>query len=231
MVLKASLLRASSASNVARPTEQNYRAADFPPPYFFVLISLLLDEPQRVALPGANNPAREMKPIRSSLVTALLAALLLTGCEGITTERADGKSYEEKEIESIGKLFGEISFGGAVRSEDTGGASGIGVNGLLWRASLDTLSFLPLASADPFGGVIITDWYSPPESPNERFKVTAYILGRQLRSDGVRVAVFRQELTDGRGWVDSPVEDQTRSKLEGAILNRARELRIASADQ
>ncbi|MCZ6453451.1 MAG: DUF3576 domain-containing protein, partial [Alphaproteobacteria bacterium] len=116
-------------------------------------------------------------------------------------------------------------------SEDPGGGSGIGVNGLLWRASLDTLSFLPLSSADPFGGVIITDWYSPPESPNERFKVTAYILGRQLRSDGVRVAVFRQQLTDGRGWVDSRVGDQTGAKLEGAILTRARELRIASADQ
>ena len=171
-----------------------------------------------------------MKPIRSSLVTALLAALLLTACEGIETERADGKSHEDKERESVGKLFGDISFGGAVRSEDAGG-SGIGVNGLLWRASLDTLSFLPLASADPFGGVIITDWYSPPESPNERFKVTAYILGRQLRSDGVRVAVFRQELTDGRGWVDSRVEGQIGPKLEGAILSRARELRIASADQ
>ena len=172
-----------------------------------------------------------MKPIRSAIISAFFAALLLTACEGIETERATGESEADKIRKSGGKLFGDINLIGPDRDEDTSGASGIGVNGLLWRASLDTLSFLPLASADPFGGVIITDWYSPPESPNERFKVTTYILGRQLRSDGVRVAVFRQELSEGRGWVDSKVEDQTGAKLEGAILSRARELRIASTDQ
>jgi len=173
-----------------------------------------------------------MKPIRSALISPLFAALLLTACEGVPFERADGKSYEDKEKESAGTLFGNINLlGGVDDSADPGSGSGIGVNGLLWRASLDTLSFLPLASADPFGGVIITDWYSPPESPNERFKVTAYILGRQLRSDGVRVAVFRQELVDGKGWIDSRVENQTGAKLEGAILSRARELHIASADR
>jgi len=172
-----------------------------------------------------------MKPIRSAIISAFFATLLLTACDGIKTERADGESEADKIRKSGGKLFGDINLIGPDRSDDAGGASGIGVNGLLWRASLDTLSFLPLASADPFGGVIITDWYSPPESPNERFKVTTYILGRQLRSDGVRVAVFRQELSKGRGWVDSKVEDQTGPKLEGAILSRARELRIASTNQ
>ena len=164
------------------------------------------------------------------LAAAVVAAFALVACDGIETERADGKSFEDKVKEGDGKLFGDITLIGPARDEDSGGASGIGVNGFLWRASLDTLSFLPLASADPFGGVIITDWYSPPESPNERFKVTTYILGRQLRSDGVRVAVFKQELADGRGWIDSQVASQTGAKLEGAILSRARELRIASAE-
>lgn len=171
-----------------------------------------------------------MKRSRSSIIPVLLSAFLLTACDGVPTERADGKSVEDKDRESKGKLFGDINLLGPDRNEDAGGASGIGVNGFLWRASLDTLLFLPLSSADPFGGVIITDWYAPPESPNERFKVTTYILGRQLRSDGVRVAVFRQKFADGR-WTDSQVEDQTGAKLEGAILSRARELRIASSDQ
>jgi len=109
---------------------------------------------------------------------------------------------------------------------DTGG--GIGVNAFLWRASLDTLSFMPLASADPFGGVIITDWYAPPGLANERFRVTAYILGRQLRSDGVRVVVFRQEARAGGGWVDVPVSASTAAELEDQVLNRARELRSQS---
>jgi len=172
-----------------------------------------------------------MKPIRSAIISAFFATLLLAGCAGIATERPDGEGADDKIKKGDGKLFGDINLLGPDRNEDEGGASGIGVNALLWRASLDTLSFLPLASADPFGGVIITDWYSPPESPNERFKVTTYILGRQLRSDGVRVSVFRQELSSGRGWVDSKVEDQIGPRLEGAILNRARELRIASASQ
>ena len=68
----------------------------------------------------------------------------------------------------------------------------LGVNSYLWHASLDTLAFMPLQSADPFGGVIITDWYSAPENPNERMKVTIYILDRRLRADGLKIAVFRQ---------------------------------------
>jgi hypothetical protein len=86
---------------------------------------------------------------------------------------------------------------------------------------------MPLASADPFGGVIITDWYSPPETQGERFKVTVYILGRDLRADGVRAAVFRQNRDAANGWIDAKVDQKTAIDLENAILTRARQLRIA----
>jgi hypothetical protein len=109
---------------------------------------------------------------------------------------------------------------------------GIAVNAFLWRASLDTVSFMPLASADPFGGTIITDWYSPPESPNERLKVQITILDRDLRADGVRASVFRQTLSAGnRGWVDATVDPRTGLELENQILTRARQLRIAQTGQ
>ena len=122
-------------------------------------------------------------------------------------------------------------FGGGQKKKDEGGGSGgIGVNSFLWRATLDTISFMPLASADPFGGVIITDWYSPPQSPQERFKVNVYILGRTLRADGVRAAVFRQR-QGGTGWVDAPVASGTATELENAILTRARQLRIAQSGE
>jgi hypothetical protein len=114
---------------------------------------------------------------------------------------------------------------------DSNGGVGIGVNSYLWRASLDTISFMPLSSADPFGGVVITDWYTPPGSPEERFKVNLFILGQQLRADGVRVAVFRQRRTVDGGWLDAPVESKTATDLENAILARARQLRINSAPQ
>src|SRR4051794_12903403 len=100
----------------------------------------------------------------------------------------------------------------------------IGVNSYLWRATLDTLSFAPMAQVDSNGGVIVTDWYSNPNSPNERVKVTATILDRDLRADALRVAASRQVLQGGI-WVDAPVSAATVQRLEEIILTRARDLR------
>lgn len=123
---------------------------------------------------------------------------------------------------------GLFSFGKSNRdtgSGGTGGAgTGIGVNAFLWRGALDTISFMPLASADPFGGVIITDWYAPPGTSGERFKATVYILSKDLRSDGVRVNIYRQVQQNGQ-WVDATVSDQTVGEIENKVLDRARRLR------
>ncbi|HKK22260.1 MAG TPA: DUF3576 domain-containing protein [Pseudohaliea sp.] len=118
-------------------------------------------------------------------------------------------------------------FGGDEQGGGGPGEPGIAVNSFLWRASLDTVSFMPIASADPFGGVILTDWYSPAQTPDERFKLNVYILDRQLRADGIRVAVFRQERRGGE-WVDAEVAEATGRELEDTILTRARQLRVAA---
>ncbi|MBS0334030.1 MAG: DUF3576 domain-containing protein [Proteobacteria bacterium] len=107
-------------------------------------------------------------------------------------------------------------------------AAQIGVNGYLWRATLDTLSFMPLASADPYGGVIITDWYENPEKPNERFKITVYILDARLRADGLNVAVFRQNRDASGQWIDAPSAGQTETDIENAILTKARQLKLSN---
>ena len=112
--------------------------------------------------------------------------------------------------------------------EDSAPDSGIGVNSFLWRASIDTISFMPVNSADPFGGVIITDWHANAEAPNERFKLNVYILGRTLRADGIRVALFRQVLNRGGQWLDASVAEEAQVKIEDAILTRARQLRSAA---
>ena len=114
-------------------------------------------------------------------------------------------------------------------AEDDDGSSGVSVNSYLWRASLDTVSFMPLASADPFGGVILTDWYTAPETPDERYKVNVFILGKQLRSDGVRVRVFKQVAYKG-SWQDTEVGNDTGRQLEDTILTRARQLRSAAEE-
>jgi hypothetical protein len=123
------------------------------------------------------------------------------------------------------------------RDNDNGSSSagsaveeGIGVNSFLWRASLDTLNFMPLASADPFGGVIITDWYSDPTTPTERFKATVYILDTRLRADALNVSIFRQQ-QQGGAWVDATVDPATEIQIENAILTRARQLRLGQLPQ
>ena len=100
----------------------------------------------------------------------------------------------------------------------------IGVNSYLWRASLETLSFMPLTQADSAGGVIVTDWYANPQNPNERVKVSVSILDQDLRADALRVAASREVLQGGT-WIAAPVQAATVQKLEDIILTKARDLR------
>lgn len=168
------------------------------------------------------------------LFVLLMSCLYLSSCSAIpegeakypTGANRGGLDNQNAIYEKQSSIFGKngLSILGG-KSDDNSGDSGIGVNSFLWRAALDTISFMPLASADPFGGTIITDWYSPAETPNERFKLNVFILDKQLRSDGVSVKVFRQNLKGG-SWRDSTATDTTARQLEEAILTRARQMRV-----
>ncbi len=172
---------------------------------------------------------------RAIILVAILGSLItLSGCgtetdarypEKVGKHRYDPAPTGPKKDESLFGTGGIFGFGGGGKSE---GGGGIGVNSYLWRASLDTIAFMPLASADPFGGVIITDWYINPAHPNERFKMTVYILDKRLRADGVKVSVFRQEQGPGGAWTDAPSNAETGVRVENSILTRARQLRIDS---
>ncbi len=115
-----------------------------------------------------------------------------------------------------------------ITAAKTAQTAGIGVNSYLWRASLDTLAFMPLSSADPWGGTIITDWYINPSQPRERLKATVYILDTRLRADGLNVTVFKQVKDASGDWVDAPVSNQTEIDIENSILTRARQLRLSN---
>tara|TARA_A100000164_G_scaffold229786_1_gene203849 strand:- start:24 stop:584 length:561 start_codon:yes stop_codon:yes gene_type:complete len=173
------------------------------------------------------------------LSIALSSSFILSACGGPDVEYnyprrgAGGVPTYEKEKTGI---FGEggltiFNSEGSSSDRNSGGSSGIGVNSFLWRASLDTVAFMPLISADPFGGVILTDWYGPPDSVNERYKITLFILGTTLRSDGVRAQVFKQKRSTGKGWKDASPDETLDRDLENAILTRARQLRITSAQK
>lgn len=153
-----------------------------------------------------------------SFVAAAGLALFAAGCGG-------SRDAAEEDVASQDNGFSLPGFGGG----DAPPAD-IGVNSFLWRASLETLDFMPLASADPFGGVIVTDWYSAPEEPDERFKATVYILDTRLRADGLNVSIHRQLFDEARGWQDAGVDSSTEIQIENAILTRARQLRIATLE-
>jgi hypothetical protein len=128
----------------------------------------------------------------------------------------------------LGVGLGGCSHGRKANAAAISQNGALGVNSFLWRATLDTLAFMPLASADPYGGVVITDWYINPEKPDERFKATVYILDTRLRADGLNVSVFKQVKDASGQWVDSNVAGQTDTDIENAILTKARQLRLST---
>ncbi|HYD06675.1 MAG TPA: DUF3576 domain-containing protein [Reyranella sp.] len=168
----------------------------------------------------------------------LAAAVAACGDPDAVKEKRSGPSGDRSRrdataglggrVQEEGSLFGPGGLLGSRAERKQPGSDGVAVNAFLWRASLDTINFIPLVSADPFGGVIITDWYTPAEQPSERMKVQVTILDRELRADGVRVSVFKQtQNARGGGWVDAQVDQRTNTEIENAILTRARQLRIA----
>ncbi len=162
--------------------------------------------------------------VRAALVVGAVAAL--AGCGGAQPQQTQVFDPQTSNLPGAmatntgGNLF---TFG---KGSGGGGASNgaqIQVNAYLWRASLDTLAFMPLVSADPFGGVIITDWYTPPATPGERFKADAYILSKTMTANAVQVSVFHQ-VQQGGTWVDAPADPAVASGLEDRILAQAADL-------
>lgn len=149
------------------------------------------------------------KRVPALLVSTVMASVFLTACGTLGI----GKSKAEKQARAV----------------STAQAPNMGVNSFLWRASLETLNFMPLEQVDPFGGVIVTDWYASAEAPNERFKANVYILDTNLRADALKTSIFKQTRTAG-GWQDASVDADTARQIENAILTRARQLYISTVD-
>jgi hypothetical protein len=164
----------------------------------------------------------------------VVAGGLLSACEGVKSEArypdrrsGDGDLIYHGERDTIfgkGKSIGLFS-----KDKNKDAVAGITVNPFLWRAALDTVSFMPLASADPFGGTILTDWYEAPETPGERLKANIFVLGQELRTDALKITLFRQTMQNG-AWRDATVDPATVTALENTVLTRARELRVATKE-
>lgn len=160
----------------------------------------------------------------------LAASLSVTACGNIEKEAkyptGSDRIFDQSEIyEDEEGIFGQDGIR-VLGNDDKGpGDNVITVNSYLWRAALDTISFMPLTSVDPFGGVILTDWYSANSSGKERFKLNVLVLGQALRADGIKVSVFRQTKR-GNGWRDAGSDSSMSRQIEDSILTRARQLRV-----
>lgn len=162
-----------------------------------------------------------------------LAALGVAGCSGENPEPIPqgpaGRAAQGSVFGDGGASIANILSGDAFGSGEEQGDQ-IPVNRFLWQGALDTLSFLPLASTDPFTGVIATDWGAAPERPGERFKVTAYMVSPALAASSLKVAVYREVRSPDGLWIPAAVDPQTARQLEDAILTRARQIRIADLE-
>ncbi len=137
-------------------------------------------------------------------------------------------------LQTGGGLFknGGISvdgiLGGDNKNSNNVGTFGMPINTFLWRGALDTISFMPLNSADPIGGTILTDWYSTSNNQNERCKLNIFISGNQLKTQNLKVTSFCQAFKNQR-WINTEVDPDNNIKLENAILNKAKKLRLQSS--
>ena len=153
---------------------------------------------------------------------SLGTVLMLSSCSGLK------RTPVEQPDEPISVITGKP---GGTKLSDLGkkdqSGDSLPVNALLWRAALDIASFVPLDDVDTFGGSIVTEWHQPKATPNQRLKLTMFVIGRELRSDAITVRAYIQNLI-GTEWVDAGRDEALGRKLEDLVLTRARELRAAA---
>ena len=171
--------------------------------------------------------------VKSVFFAVFSGFFALAGCKGADVEykypeKVRGKyemPSERNKADRENKLFGSDGFA-LFYKEKHEESSALGVNVYLWRAALETLSFMPLASADSAGGVILTDWYEA--AKGERFKMTVLITSKSLRADALKVSVFKQILNDRGEWSDAAADPVLTKDTENAVLTRARQLYLAT---
>ena len=101
----------------------------------------------------------------------------------------------------------------------------VNVNGYLWRATLNILSFVPLISTDALSGTIITDWYVNKNIQNQRLKITVNINTNELKSESIKIKVEIQNFKNNI-WSQPLTSNSLATQIEDSILNEARNLKL-----
>lgn len=173
--------------------------------------------------------------LKNSFYLSSALIFLLSACQNSPDLSGDSSaplSREDQRKRTFGNVLGDefLNFGGKKSQQGEGGSGYSNVNPCLWRASLETIRFMPLVSSDAAGGVIVTDWYSSPQTPNERIKVTIFITNYQLRADAIQVDIFKQN-RKGDSWVSVNVDKKVKTDMEDLILSTARKIHIKNVQQ
>ena len=127
------------------------------------------------------------------LILLIMSSFFLNGCNGMPG--GDARKYPADPQKRIEKNIAE---GKGFRLMDTmdgakGGVFEFASSNELWRASLDTIDFMPLASVNYSGGIIITDWYSTDQTSNDSIKISIRFLTNEIRSDALDIKVFNKK--------------------------------------
>lgn len=142
-----------------------------------------------------------------------------------TAGAQQASTAEPSEIDTESSIWTIFGLAKKEGQRDPGPQTGSTVSPILYQAALDTLNFVKFVSEDPLAGSLVTDWYSPPSKPNERYKVNVFILARTLRSDSLAITVTREALLGDGKWIETTVARKVETDLENAILERAGQLK------
>jgi len=149
------------------------------------------------------------------------------GSGGSPQNVANVKTAADKpdDIDTEATIWTVLGLAKKPSQHEPGPHTGNTVSPILWQAALDTLNFTKFSTEDPLTGELVTEWYSPQDKPNERYKIDVFVLARSVRSDAVAVTVTRQERTETGDWKETTIARQVEDDLETAILRRAGQLK------
>ena len=128
------------------------------------------------------------------LVIILLVLPMLSSCGALQYRPVSAKDYPPEPEKRIQKNIEEGRGIRLFKNRNKGGTFDFASSNALWRASLDTISFMPLLTADYGGGIIVTDWFNSTNDENQSIKISIQFLSNEIRSDALDIKIFKKKM-------------------------------------
>lgn len=173
------------------------------------------------------------------ILSLIILSLLLVSCSGdVNTgpEVYDPQVGDDRHFSEMQSLITKsdepvMLYGGKKKGSSDSDGGGSLANSYLWRAALESISFMPLIAVDSRGGAILTDWYSAHQSPNEKFKFNIIILSSELQISSIRVHAFKQVKGMAGQWHPVEVSKDLSRNIEDNILKKAISLKAKASSK